>query len=74
MIRLQPEEEQFALYRLMKHIRALSNQIATIEVANGRRHQPTPCFVDEDDVVTFSRMRSQRKKVWLKLGVRDRPT
>ena len=53
-VRLQPEEEQFALQRLMKQIKALSDQIAAIEVANGHCRQSTPRFVDEDDVVTFS--------------------
>jgi hypothetical protein len=38
----------------MKQIKALSNQIATIEVANSRLRQPTPRFVEEEDVVTFS--------------------
>ena len=59
MVHLQLEEEQFALYRLMKQIKALSDQIATIEVANGHHHQPTPHFVDEDDMVTFSGAQSQ---------------
>jgi hypothetical protein len=34
-----------------------------MDVANGRRCQPTPRFVDEDDVVTFSEARSQQRKV-----------
>jgi hypothetical protein len=58
MVRLQPKEEKFALYRLMKQIRAFSSQIAAIEVANSHCHQPTPRFVDEDDVVTFCGVRS----------------
>ena len=51
MIRLQPNKEQFALHRLMKQIKALSDQIAAIKVANSRHRQPTPRFVDEDDVL-----------------------
>ena len=63
-IHLQPEEEQFVLYRLMKQIKALSDHIVAIEVANNRCHQPTPRFMDEDDMVTFSGARSQWRKLW----------
>jgi hypothetical protein len=48
----------------MKQIKALSDQIAAIKVTNNRCCQPAPCFVDEDDVVTFSMMQSQWRKVW----------
>ena len=64
MVHLQPKEQQFALHRLMKQIKSLFDQIAAIEVANGRLRQPTPCFVDENDVVTFSGAQSQRRNVW----------
>jgi len=55
-IRSQHLEEQFVARsrRLMEQIRALSDQLDAMDVANGRRRQPTPRFVDEDDVVTFS--------------------
>jgi hypothetical protein len=58
-------EEQFVARsrRLTEQIRALSVQLAAMDVANGCRCQPTPRFVDEDDVVTFSEVRSQRRKV-----------
>jgi hypothetical protein len=42
----------------MEQIRASSNQLDAMDVANGRRRQPNPCFVDEDDVVTFREARS----------------
>ena len=48
----------------MKQIKALSDQFATIEVANGHRRQPTPHFVDEDDVITFSGAQSQQRNIW----------
>jgi len=38
----------------MEQIRTLSNQLDTMNVANSRRHQPTPRFMDEDDMVTLS--------------------
>jgi hypothetical protein len=38
----------------MEQIRALFDQLDAMDVANGRRHQQTPRFVDEDDVVTYS--------------------
>jgi len=38
----------------MEQIRSLSDQIDAMDVANGRRRQPTIHVVDEDDVVTFS--------------------
>jgi len=34
-----------------------------MDVANNRRCQRTPRFVDEDDVITFNEARSQRRKV-----------
>jgi uncharacterized protein (DUF427 family) len=34
-----------------------------MSVANSRRRQPNPHFVEEDDEIIFSEMRSQRKKV-----------
>jgi hypothetical protein len=48
----------------MEQIRALSDQLDAMNVANGRCRQPSPRFVDEDDVITFSEARSQRRKVW----------
>jgi hypothetical protein len=48
----------------MEQIRALSDQLDTMDVANDCRRQPTPHFMDEDDVVTFSEARSQWRKVW----------
>jgi len=56
----------------MEQIRALSDQLDAMNVTNGRRRQPTPCFVDEDDVVTFSEARSQMMKVRAAVGHLDR--
>jgi hypothetical protein len=60
VVHLQHMEEQFVAKsrRLMEQIRASSNQLDAMDVANGRRRQPNPCFVDEDDVVTFREARS----------------
>jgi uncharacterized protein RhaS with RHS repeats len=49
----------------MQQIRALSDRLATMDIANSRCFQPTPPFVDEDDVVIFSEARSQRRKEWV---------
>lgn len=38
----------------MEQIRALFDQLDAMDVANDRRRQQTPHFVDEDDVVTYS--------------------
>jgi len=56
MVRSQHVEEQFGAQsrRLMEQIRALSDELDAMDVANGRCRQPTPRFMDEDDVVTFS--------------------
>jgi hypothetical protein len=40
--------------QLMEQIRALSDQIAAIDVANGRCCQPTPYFTYDDDVDAVS--------------------
>jgi hypothetical protein len=55
-IRSQHVEEKFVAQsrQLMEQIRALSDQLDAMDGANGRCRQPTPRFVDEDDVVTFS--------------------
>jgi hypothetical protein len=60
VIHSQHVEEQFVALsrRLMEQIRALSNQLDAMDVAHGRHRQLIPCFVDEDDVVTFSEARS----------------
>jgi hypothetical protein len=47
----------------VEQIRALSGQLDAMDVPNGHCRQPTPHFVDEDDVVTFSEARSQWRKV-----------
>jgi hypothetical protein len=47
----------------MEQIITLSEQIDAMDVANGRRCQPTPHFVDEDDMVTFIEAQSQRRKI-----------
>jgi len=59
-------EEQFVARsrQLMEQIKALSDQLDAMDVANGRHCQPNPRFVDEDDVVTFSEARSQWRSVW----------
>jgi hypothetical protein len=59
-------EEQFVVRsrRLMEQIRALSDQLDAMDVANGCCCQLTPCFVDEYDVVTFSEGQSQHRNVW----------
>jgi hypothetical protein len=36
---------------------------------NVRRRQPTPCFMDRDDMVSLSRARSQRRKAWIEAEI-----
>lgn len=61
----QHVDEQFVARsrRLMEQIRTLYDQLDAMDVANNRRCQRTPRFVDDDDVITFNEARSQRKKV-----------
>ena len=60
-IHLQPDEKQFALYKLMKQIRALAYpmKLSPLKLVIVVAIKPTPCFVNDDDVVTFSGARSQ---------------
>jgi hypothetical protein len=47
----------------MKQIKALSDQLVAMNIAISRCLQPTLCFVDEDDMITFNEVQSQRRKV-----------
>jgi hypothetical protein len=47
----------------MEQIRALSDQLDAMDVSIGRCCQPTPRFVDEDAVFTFSEALYQWRKV-----------
>ena len=56
-IRWQCMEEQ--MVALSGQIENLTNQLDNMGGSNSRCHQPTPHFVDEDDIVIFSRARSE---------------
>jgi hypothetical protein len=59
-------EEQ--MEALSGQIETLNNQLDNMGGPNGCRRQPTPHFVDEDGMVIFSRVRSQRRKAWIEAG------
>jgi hypothetical protein len=71
MICLQHMEEQFAGMaerigeQVHTQIETFANQFSTMGVINGCHCQPTLCYMDEDDVGTFSEVQSQWNKVRL---------